>query len=377
MLQRGQANLGTVPRYCQGPGKRGTQVCRKQAKSSKGVGGGGTPVARAGAAAEGRGGGRRRFRPLHARPLRHRRLALPDHAARRGDAADDRRSRTGDWDLPARGRAGDGARRRFVAGRADGEQLGHRRLLEASQPRARSRRGGPPRPGRARHRAGRSEPGAEAARPVVPGRCVDRLPRHHRRHDGEQLLRRPLAPLRQHPRERHRHRRAAGRRRARRISVRWRPTFPTCRRIRRYVRWRATCSRSARARPTRSRRAFPRCSAGSAATTSTRWCRGGTTSTSRTSWSARKARWRSPPRSRSSCRRCSASVRSAPATSAASTRRWRRRSSSSSSAPIAVELVDATMIGLARDIAMFRPTLEAFVQGDAGGVAAGRVRRRA
>ncbi len=33
-------------------------------------------------------------------------------------------------------------------------------------------------------------------------------------------------------------------------------------------------------------------------------------------------------------------------------------------APIAVELVDATMIGLARDIAMFRPTLEAFVRGE-------------
>src|SRR4029453_3486357 len=32
-------------------------------------------------------------------------------------------------------------------------------------------------------------------------------------------------------------------------------------------------------------------------------------------------------------------------------------------APIAVELVDATMIALAREIAMFRPTLEAFVQG--------------
>ncbi len=31
-------------------------------------------------------------------------------------------------------------------------------------------------------------------------------------------------------------------------------------------------------------------------------------------------------------------------------------------APIAVELVDSTMIGLARDIAMFRPTLEAFVR---------------
>ncbi|HTS42111.1 MAG TPA: FAD-linked oxidase C-terminal domain-containing protein [Xanthobacteraceae bacterium] len=32
-------------------------------------------------------------------------------------------------------------------------------------------------------------------------------------------------------------------------------------------------------------------------------------------------------------------------------------------APIAVELVDATMIGLAREIAMFRPTLDAFVRG--------------
>ena len=32
--------------------------------------------------------------------------------------------------------------------------------------------------------------------------------------------------------------------------------------------------------------------------------------------------------------------------------------------PIAVELVDRTMIGLARDIAMFRPTLEQFVRGD-------------
>jgi hypothetical protein len=32
--------------------------------------------------------------------------------------------------------------------------------------------------------------------------------------------------------------------------------------------------------------------------------------------------------------------------------------------PIAVELVDKTMIGLARDIAMFRPTLEQFVKGE-------------
>ncbi len=33
-------------------------------------------------------------------------------------------------------------------------------------------------------------------------------------------------------------------------------------------------------------------------------------------------------------------------------------------APIAVELVDRTMLGLAREIAMFRPTIDAFVRGD-------------
>ena len=61
---------------------------------------------------------------------------------------------------------------------------------------------------------------------------------------------------------------------------------------------RSVCARRARGR-TRSRRAFPRCSAGSAATISTRSRRDETTSTSRISWSAPKARWRSPPRSRS------------------------------------------------------------------------------
>ena len=84
---------------------------------------------------------------------------------------------------------------------------------------------------------------------------------------------------------------------ARRISVRWRRTYPTCRRIQRCGPWRAICSRSARARPMKLPRAFPRCSAASAATTSTRWCQGETTSTSRTSSSAPKARLHSPPRS--------------------------------------------------------------------------------
>ena len=32
--------------------------------------------------------------------------------------------------------------------------------------------------------------------------------------------------------------------------------------------------------------------------------------------------------------------------------------------PIAVELIDRTMLGLARDIAMYRPTMDAFLRGD-------------
>ena len=43
---------------------------------------------------------------------------------------------------------------------------------------------------------------AQAARPVVSGRRLDRLARHHRRHGRQQLLRRALAALRQHARER-------------------------------------------------------------------------------------------------------------------------------------------------------------------------------
>ena len=70
-------------------------------------------------AAQGGASGRCALRRLHAWALCHRRLALSDHAARRGDAAHDRGSRTGDRDLPGRRRAGDAARRRHVAGRPD------------------------------------------------------------------------------------------------------------------------------------------------------------------------------------------------------------------------------------------------------------------
>ena len=52
----------------------------------------------------------------------------------------------------------------------------------------------------------------------------------------------------------------------------------------------------------------------------------------------------------------------------ASTRRWRRRSTSSSSRRSRSSLSTRTMIGLARDIAMFRPTLEAFVRGEPAAV---------
>ena len=69
--------------------------------------------------------------------------------------------------------------------------------------------------------------------------------------------------------------------------------------------------------------------------------------------------------------RCSASATSRP-----STRRWRRRSTSSSSAPSAVELVDRTMIELAREIPRSAPTVDAFVQRRARRAAAGRIRRR-
>ena len=76
------------------------------------------------------------------------------------------------------------ARRRLVAGRADGQRVARHRLLEASQ-RAFSISTSPA-------AAARVEPGivlddlnraAQAARPVVSGRCLDRLARHHRRHD--------------------------------------------------------------------------------------------------------------------------------------------------------------------------------------------------
>ena len=66
--------------------------------------------------------------------------------------------------------------------------------------------------GRAGHRAGRSEPAAQVDGAVVPGRCLHRQPRHHRRHGRQQLVRHALDPLRHHARQRAGHRCDPGRR---------------------------------------------------------------------------------------------------------------------------------------------------------------------
>ena len=55
---------------------------------------------------------------------------------------------------------------------------------------------------RAGHRARRAERAAAAARPAVRARHLDRQPRHHRRHDGQQLERRAVGALRQDDRPR-------------------------------------------------------------------------------------------------------------------------------------------------------------------------------
>ena len=54
----------------------------------------------------------------------------------------------------------------------------------------------------------------KTARPVVSGRCLHGLARHHRRHGRQQFLRRPLAALRHH---------------ARQHAVAWMPHWPTAR----------------------------------------------------------------------------------------------------------------------------------------------------
>ena len=74
-------------------------------------------------------------------------------------------------------------------------------LLQTPEPHHLARRRKPQLRGRARHRARRPQPAAQKAWPVVSGRCLHRLARHHRRHGRQQFLRRPFAALRHHARQ--------------------------------------------------------------------------------------------------------------------------------------------------------------------------------
>ena len=94
--------------------------------------------------------------------------------------------------------------------------------------------------------------------PVLPGRCLDRRPRHDRRHDRQQQLRRALAPLRQHGPQCARDRRDARRRhggahRPRCPAISTTASSPSAIAI-----WCATCARCIGARPTRSSARFPK-----------------------------------------------------------------------------------------------------------------------
>ncbi len=205
-------------------------------------------------------GADRRLRPW---PLRHRCQHLPGRARRRRRAAPLLRRRGRAFRRPRGRAAADRARRRHQPGRPDRQHRRRRRLLAPPERAGRARRREPPRRCRTRHRAGRAEPPPQARTASGSRRRLDGVARHHRRHGGEQFLRLALDPLRHDARQHARHRRACSPTAAAAASRRRRATATT--------RWCRTCSRSAPARPTRSRPASRRCSAASAATTSTRW----------------------------------------------------------------------------------------------------------
>ncbi len=237
--------------------------------------------------------GRRAVLRGRPRPLRHRRFDLPGHAGRRVRAAQQRRRCAGPGHLPRPESAHRAARRRHQPVRPDGgRRAGHRPLAPRAQHPARRRRAAHRR-GRARHGAGPPERGAEEARPVVSGRRLHQRAGHAGRHGGQQFLRQPQHRLRQH-----------GAQRAGRAGLDGRRPPASLRPLRRGRRRSARagdcrCRRwPPRSRP-RSSSAGPRCCAASAATTwtsSTTRTSGPTPttarSTSRTCWSAAKARWR-------------------------------------------------------------------------------------
>ena len=208
-----------------------------------------------------------------------------------------------------------------------------------------------------------SSTAAQAARPVVSGRYLDRIARHHRRHGRQQFLRRPLAPLRQHARKRARHRCACWPTAAHAHFGTVRPTFPTSGSSPLRPLARDPAGRSARAKPARSRRAFPRSSAGSAATISS--VRAGQQrinlahilvgSEGTLGFSNAIELKLSPMLGKRAVGVCHFGSFHAAMEAAQHIVKL---------GPIAVELIDRTMLGLARDIAMFQPTIDTVVRGD-------------
>ena len=134
--------------------------------------------------------------------LRDRRQPLPDRADRRGRAPDGRRRRGG---RPDRGRGG-GADRPAGGGHqplgADDRRGDRHRLLEVPEPDRRRRPRRDDRAGRAGRRARPAQRPPEAAGPDVRARRLDQRPGHDRRHDRQQLGRRPVAAVRQDRRSR-------------------------------------------------------------------------------------------------------------------------------------------------------------------------------
>ena len=187
----------------------------------------------------------------------------------------------------------------------------------------------------------------QAARPAVRPRHLDRQPRHHRRHDRQQLLRRALGHLRQDDRSCARAEGRAGRRQRRRTcgplddaeleaKCRQADLEGAC--------YRAVRRLAARARRARSSAASRRSCAASAATTSTRFVptrrADGAVQPGpalrRLGGHARRRRRGEAPAGR----RCRGPRRCSSSSSPTCSTRWPRRRSSCAHRPSAVEVMD-------------------------------------
>ena len=176
---------------------------------------------------------------------------------------------------------------------------------------------------------------------------------------GQQFLRRALAALRQHPRERALDRCGAGGRRAARISVRPRAISPTCRDSRRSFRSRATCSRSAAREADEIEANFPKVQRRVGGYNLDALVPGRNDlnlahilvgSEGTLAFSTKIELKLAPLLGRRAVGACHFGSFVTAMDAAQHIVKL---------GPIAVELVDRTMLGLARDIAMFKPTIDA------------------